>query len=134
VRRIQIPGEIADARAETLRTSQGDKERFHRTAAMQLQQRYLSSDSNQNVRITTNSAVRATGISRRFAGVRVAIALFPACMTKKTRMVVQPDGDGWRMLSCAKRALSRQQCGNASTIGRFVQLRNGNPVSRQTRS
>ena len=28
----------------------------------------------------------------------VAIACFPACMTKKTRMVVQPDGDGCRML------------------------------------
>ena len=42
MRRIQIPGEIADAIAETLRTSQGDKERFHRTAVMQLQQRYLS--------------------------------------------------------------------------------------------
>jgi hypothetical protein len=45
VRRIQIPGEIADAIAETLRTSQGDKERFHRTAVMRLQQRYLSGTS-----------------------------------------------------------------------------------------
>jgi site-specific DNA recombinase len=42
VRKIQIPGEVADAIAETLRTSQADKERFHRTAVMQLQQRYLS--------------------------------------------------------------------------------------------
>jgi site-specific DNA recombinase len=41
VRRIQIPGEVADAIAETLRTSQADKERFHRTAVMQ-PQRYLS--------------------------------------------------------------------------------------------
>jgi hypothetical protein len=29
---------------------------------------------------------------------RVAIACFPACMTKKTRIVLQPDGDGCRML------------------------------------
>jgi site-specific DNA recombinase len=42
VRKIQIPEEVADAIAETLRTSQADKERFHRTAVMQLQQRYLS--------------------------------------------------------------------------------------------
>jgi site-specific DNA recombinase len=42
VGRIQIPGEVADVIAETLRTSQADKERFHRTAVMQLQQRYLS--------------------------------------------------------------------------------------------
>jgi site-specific DNA recombinase len=42
VRRIQIPSEVADAIAETLRTSQAEKERFHRTAVMQLQRRYLA--------------------------------------------------------------------------------------------
>jgi DNA invertase Pin-like site-specific DNA recombinase len=42
VRRIQIPDDVADGIADTLRTSQADKERFHRTAVMQLQQRYLS--------------------------------------------------------------------------------------------
>ena len=31
VRRIQIPSEIAEMIAETLRTSQQEKERFHRT-------------------------------------------------------------------------------------------------------
>jgi site-specific DNA recombinase len=39
VRRVQIPTDVADAFAETLRSSQAEKERFHRTAVMQLQRR-----------------------------------------------------------------------------------------------
>jgi len=42
VRRVEIPETIADWIAEALRESQADKERFHRTAVMRLQQRYLS--------------------------------------------------------------------------------------------
>ena len=45
VRRVQIPTEVADAIAETLRSSQAEKERFHRTAVMQLQQRYLATQN-----------------------------------------------------------------------------------------
>jgi site-specific DNA recombinase len=45
VRRVQIPEEIADWIADALRASQGDKERFHRTAIGQLQQRYLAVQS-----------------------------------------------------------------------------------------
>ena len=42
VRRVQIPSEVAEGIAETLRSSQAEKERFHRTAVMQLQQRHLA--------------------------------------------------------------------------------------------
>ena len=42
VRRVQIPIDVADWIAEALRESQDDKERFHRTAVMQLQQQYLA--------------------------------------------------------------------------------------------
>jgi Recombinase/Recombinase zinc beta ribbon domain len=45
VRRVQIPVEIADWIADALRESQDDKERFHRTAVMHLQQQYLSVQS-----------------------------------------------------------------------------------------
>ena len=42
VRRIEIPADVADWIAEALRASQADKEQSHRTAVMQLQQRYLT--------------------------------------------------------------------------------------------
>ena len=42
VRRVQIPVDVADWIAEALRESQGDKERFHRSAVMHLQQQYLA--------------------------------------------------------------------------------------------
>jgi site-specific DNA recombinase len=42
VKRVQIPVDVADWIAEALRESQDDKERFHRTAVMQLQQQYLA--------------------------------------------------------------------------------------------
>ena len=42
VKRVQVPVDVADWIAEALRDSQGDKERYHRTAVMQLQQQYLS--------------------------------------------------------------------------------------------
>jgi site-specific DNA recombinase len=42
VRRVQIPAEVADGIAQTLRESQDDKERFHRAALMRLQQQYLA--------------------------------------------------------------------------------------------
>jgi len=42
VRRVQVPVDVADWIAEALRESRGDKERYHRTAAMQLQQQYLA--------------------------------------------------------------------------------------------
>ncbi len=42
VKRVQVPADVADWIAEALRESQGDKERFHRTAIMQLQQQYLA--------------------------------------------------------------------------------------------
>jgi site-specific DNA recombinase len=42
VRRVQITPEVAEWIAEALRESQGDKERFHRTSLMQLQQQYLA--------------------------------------------------------------------------------------------
>jgi hypothetical protein len=45
VRRVQIPSDIAEMIAETLRTSQQEKERFHRTAVMTLQQRYLATQA-----------------------------------------------------------------------------------------
>jgi hypothetical protein len=41
VKRVQVPADVADWIAEALRESQDDKERFHRTAVMQLQQQYL---------------------------------------------------------------------------------------------
>jgi hypothetical protein len=45
VRRVQVPIDVADWIAEALRESQDDKERFHRTAVMQLQQQYLAVQS-----------------------------------------------------------------------------------------
>ena len=42
VKRVQVPIDVADWIAEALRESQDDKERFHRTAVMQLQQQYLA--------------------------------------------------------------------------------------------
>ena len=42
VKRVQVPPEVADWIAEALRDSKDDKERFHRTALMQLQQNYLA--------------------------------------------------------------------------------------------
>lgn len=45
VRRVQIPPEIADWIAEALRESQDDKEHFHRSAVMRLQQQYLAVQS-----------------------------------------------------------------------------------------
>ncbi|MPY88377.1 MAG: recombinase family protein [Luteitalea sp.] len=42
VKRIQVPIDVANWIAEALRESQSDKERYHRTAVMQLQQRYLA--------------------------------------------------------------------------------------------
>jgi site-specific DNA recombinase len=42
VKRVQVPSEVADWIAEALRESQDDKERFHRTSIMQLQQQYLA--------------------------------------------------------------------------------------------
>jgi site-specific DNA recombinase len=42
VRRVQISADIADWIADALRDSQAEKERFHRTAIGQLQQRYLA--------------------------------------------------------------------------------------------
>lgn len=36
VKRVQVPADVADWIAEALRESRGDKERFHRTAVMQL--------------------------------------------------------------------------------------------------
>jgi site-specific DNA recombinase len=42
VRRIEIAPDVAEWIAQALRDSQADKERFHLTAVMQLQQRYLA--------------------------------------------------------------------------------------------
>ena len=42
VKRVQVPTDVADWIAEALRESQDDKERFHRTAVMTLQQQYLA--------------------------------------------------------------------------------------------
>jgi site-specific DNA recombinase len=42
VSRVQVPVHVADWIAEALRDSQADKERFHRTALMHLQQQYLT--------------------------------------------------------------------------------------------
>jgi site-specific DNA recombinase len=42
VRRVQVPAHVADWIAEALRDSQADKEQFHRTALMHLQQQYLA--------------------------------------------------------------------------------------------
>ena len=42
VRRVQVPPDVADWIAEALRESADDKERFHRSAIMTLQQRYLT--------------------------------------------------------------------------------------------
>ena len=42
MKRVQVPIDVADWIAEALRESQDDKERFHRTAVMQLQQQYLA--------------------------------------------------------------------------------------------
>ena len=42
VRRVEILETTANRIAEAMRESQADKERFHRTPVMQLQQRYLS--------------------------------------------------------------------------------------------
>lgn len=42
VHRVQISDDVADWIADTLRESHGDKERFHRSAVMQLQQQYLA--------------------------------------------------------------------------------------------
>jgi hypothetical protein len=42
VRRVQIPDDVAEWIAQALRESQEDKERFHRTALMRLQQQYLA--------------------------------------------------------------------------------------------
>ncbi|MDQ3418590.1 MAG: zinc ribbon domain-containing protein [Acidobacteriota bacterium] len=45
VRRVQIPPDVSDWIAEALRESQGDKERFHRSAVMHLQQQYLATQA-----------------------------------------------------------------------------------------
>ena len=42
VKRVQVPAAVADWIAEALRESEADKERYHRTAVMQLQQQYLA--------------------------------------------------------------------------------------------
>ena len=42
VKRVQVSTDVAEWIAEALRESQDDKERFHRTAVMQLQQQYLA--------------------------------------------------------------------------------------------
>ena len=42
VRRVQIPPAIADSIAQALRESQEDKERFHRTSILRLQQQYIT--------------------------------------------------------------------------------------------
>ena len=42
VKRVQMPPDVADWIAEAPRDSKDDKERFHRTAVMQLQQNYLA--------------------------------------------------------------------------------------------
>jgi site-specific DNA recombinase len=42
---VQIPADVADWIAQALRESQDDKERFHRTALMRLQQQYLTVQS-----------------------------------------------------------------------------------------
>lgn len=42
MKRVQVPPDVADWIAEALRDSNDDKERFHRTALMQLQQNYLA--------------------------------------------------------------------------------------------
>ncbi len=45
VRRVQIPAEVAEGIAHTLRESQADKERFHRAAVLRLQQQYVATQS-----------------------------------------------------------------------------------------
>ena len=42
---MQIRAEVADGIAETLTTSQAEKEQFHRTAVRRLQQRYLATQA-----------------------------------------------------------------------------------------
>jgi len=45
VRRVQVPPSVADSIAEVLRESQADKARFHLTALMHLQQRYVEAQA-----------------------------------------------------------------------------------------
>jgi site-specific DNA recombinase len=69
VKRVQVPVDVADWIAEALRESQDDKERFHRTAVMQLQQQYLAVqakldrayDDRLAARITDELWVRKSG-------------------------------------------------------------------------
>jgi hypothetical protein len=63
VRRVQIPAEIADWIADARRASQGDKERFHRTALGQLQQRYLTVQGSWIEPTTTGAGLTLSTIS-----------------------------------------------------------------------
>lgn len=45
VKRVQVPADVADQIADALRQSQADKERFHRTALLTLQQQHVAIQS-----------------------------------------------------------------------------------------
>jgi site-specific DNA recombinase len=69
VKRVQVPPDVADWIAEALRDSKDDKERFHRTALMQLPHNYLaeqakldrSYDDRIAGRITDELSLRKSG-------------------------------------------------------------------------